>query len=95
MHLSELGEEADISEMKQFVDHHVFSLEVKSKSGNNIIDAVWIRRWKWDNIGKRWKQIQRFRNSKGVKQDNSPITRGGVDTCETFNNYPHTTFDEH
>ena len=39
-------EKADLAEMSQFVDHGVFSLEAKKTAGKNVIDAVWIRRWK-------------------------------------------------
>ena len=45
---------ADHAELKQFVDNKVFELAAKKDAGSNRIDAVWIRRWKWETTSKDW-----------------------------------------
>jgi hypothetical protein len=45
-------EAADRAEMQSFVDHNVFRLDFRRGEVNNIVDAIWIRRFKTVN-GKR------------------------------------------
>ena len=50
----ELVCEADRAEILQFVEFNVFELAAKQNAGTNIVDATWVRRWKWCTTTKRW-----------------------------------------
>ena len=40
---------ADRQELKSFIDHKVFACQAQNQMANgNLIDAVWVRRWKYD-----------------------------------------------
>ena len=47
-------EAADLKEMQDFVKHGVFRLRPRKTAGSNCIDAVWVRRWKWDVMLQAW-----------------------------------------
>ena len=47
-------ERADLKELKEFVKNDIFKLRPLRDCGSNIIDATWVRRWKWDTQEKKW-----------------------------------------
>ena len=53
-HFKEI-EEADRKELQAFVTHKVFACRARVQMENgNIIDATWVRKWKWDPQLKRF-----------------------------------------
>jgi len=47
-------EKADLKEMKSFVEHKVFRPLLKMNCYDQVMDAIWVRRWKWDPNTQVW-----------------------------------------
>eukprot|EP00959_Pyramimonas_sp_CCMP1952_P142088 2974333-Pyramimonas_sp.AAC.1 len=51
----DLIEIADKAELTSFVNHSVFACTaIKSVDSKSIIDAVWVRKWKFNVTNQKW-----------------------------------------
>ena len=55
MDFKDLIDKADRAELQSFVDEKIFRKVWAQQATTRAIDAVWVRRWKWDAAADDWK----------------------------------------